>query len=265
MQRQLCFAPEVLHIRPWPDDVIDHMGHDPRSTYVEDYWLGLLGPSTTWLLRRLAAGFEYSPEGFDLDLAETARSLGLGDRSGRHSPFVRSINRTVQFGLALLSGPEEFSVRRRLPPAQPGPARPAFASIPGPPRGVAGRAIASPSRRAAATPGARNWPCLCSTWERDMTPRSASCFGGVTRPTLPGRRPPGRARRGAPGCWAGGRQDEGPGGHTQTADAMGRSPTWTAPEGPDLTARPCCLRLLPWPTLCLVPGSGPAAYHSPFK
>jgi len=54
---------------------------------VEDYWLGILGPSTVWLLRRLAAGFEYSPEGFDLDLAETARSLGLGDRSGRHSPL----------------------------------------------------------------------------------------------------------------------------------------------------------------------------------
>ena len=78
MQRQLCFAPEVLHIRPWPDDVIDHMGHDPRSAYVEDYWLGLLGPSTTWLLRRLAAGFEYSPEGFDLDLLRRHGPLASG-------------------------------------------------------------------------------------------------------------------------------------------------------------------------------------------
>jgi hypothetical protein len=116
VQRQLCFAPELLHVRPWPDEILDHMGHDPRSSYVEDYWLGLLGPSTTWLLRRLAAGFEYSPDGFDLDLAETARSLGLGDRSGRHSPFVRSINRTVQFGLAQISGADELCVRRRLPP-----------------------------------------------------------------------------------------------------------------------------------------------------
>ena len=106
----------VLHIRPWSDDVVDKLGFDPRSSYVEDFWLGILGPSTTWLLRRLAAGFEYSPDGFDLDLAETARSLGLGDRSGQHSPFVRSINRTVQFGLAQVSGPEELSVRRRLPP-----------------------------------------------------------------------------------------------------------------------------------------------------
>ena len=116
MPAQLCFAPEVLHVRPWPDDLTDNLGHDPRSTYVEEYWLGILGPSTVWLLRRLAAGFEYSPEGFDLDLAETARSLGLGDRSGRHSPFVRSINRTIQFGLAQLSAEDALCVRRRVPP-----------------------------------------------------------------------------------------------------------------------------------------------------
>jgi hypothetical protein len=115
MHPQLCFVPEVLHIRAWPDEVLDKVGFDPRSSYVEDYWLGILGPSTVWLMRRLAAGFEYSPSGFDLDLAETARSLGLGDKSGRHSPFVRAINRTVQFGLARLSAPAELSVHRRLP------------------------------------------------------------------------------------------------------------------------------------------------------
>jgi len=116
MHPQLAFAPDVLRVRAWPDEVLDHLGFDPRSSYVEEYWLGILGPSTVWLLRRTAAGFDFSPEGFGLDLAETARSLGLGDRSGRHSPFVRSVNRTIQFGLAQLSGPDEISVRRRLPP-----------------------------------------------------------------------------------------------------------------------------------------------------
>jgi hypothetical protein len=106
----------VVQIRPWTDDVIDKLGFDPRSSYVEDFWLPILGPSTTWFIRRLAAGFEYSPGGFGLDLAETSRSLGLGDRRGQHSPFVRSINRTVHFGLAQVSGPGELSVRRRLPP-----------------------------------------------------------------------------------------------------------------------------------------------------
>lgn len=106
----------VLHVRLWPDDVIDKLGFDARSSYVEDFWLPVLGPSTVWLLRRFAAGFDYSPKGFDLDLAETARSIGLSDRRDRGSPFLRALNRTVQFGMAKLSGPEEFSVRRRLPP-----------------------------------------------------------------------------------------------------------------------------------------------------
>ena len=65
---------------------------------------------------RFAAGFDYSPAGFDLDLAETARLLGLSDRADRGSPFLRALNRTVGFGMAKLTGPEELSVRRRLPP-----------------------------------------------------------------------------------------------------------------------------------------------------
>lgn len=120
MHREICFAPAVLHILPWPDEVIDHLGLDPRSPYVEEFWLPVLGPSTLLLVRRLAAGFDYSPDGFDLDLDETARSLGIGDRSGRHSPFLRSVNRTLAFGLARLSEPDELSVRRRLPPLSRG-------------------------------------------------------------------------------------------------------------------------------------------------
>jgi hypothetical protein len=36
----------VLHIRPWSDDLVDKLGFDPRSSYVEDFWLGILGPSS---------------------------------------------------------------------------------------------------------------------------------------------------------------------------------------------------------------------------
>ena len=40
---------ERVHIRvePWPDPVIDELGHDPRSAYVETFWLPVLGPTTT--------------------------------------------------------------------------------------------------------------------------------------------------------------------------------------------------------------------------
>src|SRR5437773_11064749 len=105
-----------LTIRPWPDVLIDAHGHDPRFEYVETYWLGILGPSTTWLLRRLVAGLEPEPAGFDLPLADTARALGLGDKGGRHSPFVRALSRCVQFDLAQPHGDGVLHVRRKVPP-----------------------------------------------------------------------------------------------------------------------------------------------------
>ena len=107
---------DTLAIRPWPDPVIDSLGHDPRSHYVETYWLGILGPSTTWLLRRLVAGLEAAPAGFDLPLGETARCLGLGDKGGRHSPFMRALTRLVQFDLAQPHGDPVLAVRRKVPP-----------------------------------------------------------------------------------------------------------------------------------------------------
>jgi hypothetical protein len=35
-----------LRVEPWPDPVIDEVGHDPRSSYVETFWLPVLGPTT---------------------------------------------------------------------------------------------------------------------------------------------------------------------------------------------------------------------------
>lgn len=108
-------ATDSLRIRPWPDAVIDRLGHDPRSAYVERFWLGILGPSTTWLLRRLAASLEAEPAGFELHLADTARSLGLGGE-GRSSPFVRALARCCQFQLAVPEDEGVLAVRRKLPP-----------------------------------------------------------------------------------------------------------------------------------------------------
>ncbi len=110
------FPTPTLAVRPWPDPVIDQVGHDPRSPYVERFWLGVLGPTATWLLRRLASRLEAEPAGFDLDLATTAVELGLGNRSGAQSPFLRSIQRCCRFGAAELAGPTTLRVRRKLPP-----------------------------------------------------------------------------------------------------------------------------------------------------
>ena len=106
----------TLTITAWLDPVVDALGYDPRSSYVETYWLGILGPSTTWLLRRLVAVLEESPEGREVDLDDTARCLGLSARRGRHSPFRRSVDRLVQFQLARRDADDALAVRRRVPP-----------------------------------------------------------------------------------------------------------------------------------------------------
>lgn len=112
----------TLAVRPWPDPIIEQLGHDPRSHYVELYWLGILGPSTTWLLRRIVAGFDELEEVqaddgcYELDLLDTARCLGLGERIGRSSPLARALARLVQFDVAALDGDGALAVRRKVPP-----------------------------------------------------------------------------------------------------------------------------------------------------
>lgn len=111
----LPFPDETLAIVPLADPVMDEAGFDPRSAYVEEYWLGILGPSTTWLLRRMAAGLDAEPDGFLLDLAETSQALGLGERQSRHSPFARALVRCVHFDLAQPRGLGVLAVRRKVP------------------------------------------------------------------------------------------------------------------------------------------------------
>lgn len=107
---------ESLRVTPWSDPVIDRVGHDPRTVYVERFWLGILGPSATWLLRLLVDRLDVEPEGYDLDLDECARSLGLGRRLGPNGAFTRTLARCCQFGAARFLGPAELEVRRKLPP-----------------------------------------------------------------------------------------------------------------------------------------------------
>jgi len=106
----------TMAVESWSDPVIDQLGHDPRSAYVEKFWLPILGPSSVWLLRRLADGLDRHPEGFELDLAMTAQSLGVGMRGGRNAPLLRTFERCCRFGAARMHGTSAISVRRRLAP-----------------------------------------------------------------------------------------------------------------------------------------------------
>jgi len=108
--------PSTVTITPWPDPVIDTLGFDPRSSYVETFWLPTLGPTSVLLLRHLAARLDREPQGFDLVLADTSQALGLGARDGNSSPLVRCLARLVQFDVACDDGRGTLAVRRHVPP-----------------------------------------------------------------------------------------------------------------------------------------------------
>lgn len=109
------FPEERILVSVWPDPTLDSLGHDPRSIYVEQFWLSILGPSSLLLLRRLASRLEASPDGFEVDPVAWAFELGLGMRGGKNGPFWRSIERTSRFNATHRQG-DRLLVRRKLPP-----------------------------------------------------------------------------------------------------------------------------------------------------
>jgi hypothetical protein len=75
----------------------------------------VLGPTATWLLRRLSAELQDHPTGFPLDLQECAAEVGIGLRGGQNSPFIKALGRLCQFELAQLQPGGVLAVRSRVP------------------------------------------------------------------------------------------------------------------------------------------------------
>lgn len=96
--------------------MIDQIGYDPRSPYVERFWLGVLGPSATWFVRYVADRFDVAADGFDLDIANCASAIGLGRPWGATAAFPRMVTRICQFGTGRLVGRTTLEVRRTMPP-----------------------------------------------------------------------------------------------------------------------------------------------------
>jgi hypothetical protein len=101
-------------------------GHDPCSAYVETFWLPVVGPTTTVLLRRFGAWLSAEPC-FSIDLSELSKTIGLGEyQGGPTAAVVRALVRMQQFNLARVAH-DQFQVVlpvpglldrqvRRLPP-----------------------------------------------------------------------------------------------------------------------------------------------------
>jgi hypothetical protein len=105
-----------LWVEPWVDfsGGIEG-GHHPRSPYVELFWLGVLGPSATWLIRRLAMRLEEEPEGCLVSTAEIAGEIGLGSRQALQAAFDRAFERCCRFGLMQRGRHNTLFVRTLLP------------------------------------------------------------------------------------------------------------------------------------------------------
>ncbi len=100
----------------WRDVNIESLGYDPRSSYVEKFWLPFLGPSTVLLARRITESLESEPYGFTVDLEEMSIMMGLGGATNRHSSIQKTLNRLLVFELARIMPSKAVSVRLKLPP-----------------------------------------------------------------------------------------------------------------------------------------------------
>lgn len=105
---------EVITLIPWVDKRFDAVGFDPRSAYVEQFWLATLGPATTWFLRHCAGLLDHTAC-TPLNLEEAATALGIKHEGGIGSAMVRTVARACRFRTARIVGESTLSVRRRLP------------------------------------------------------------------------------------------------------------------------------------------------------
>ena len=104
-----------VSVVPWRDTTVESLGFPVRSDYVEWFWLPVLGPSATWLLRRIDLGFDEFPDGYTLDSRATAQALGIAARDDAGTIFGRAIERLQSFGVAH-GNSDALAVRRVLPP-----------------------------------------------------------------------------------------------------------------------------------------------------
>ncbi len=107
--------PPRIIVHPWSGPEARGPAHELRSEYVERFWLGVLGPSVTLLLRRLARGFDHHPGGYVIDVADTARAIGLGSSTARNSPMNRTLERACMFSTMRRTAHDRYEVRRELP------------------------------------------------------------------------------------------------------------------------------------------------------
>jgi hypothetical protein len=112
----LAFASQ-LRIEALRDEVVEALGYSPSSAYSRRFWLPILGPGSTLAAEKLVAELAEHRDGFDIDLINLGRSLGLPGQGGRWSSIARTLQRLDTFGLARYHEPQHlYRVRLAWPP-----------------------------------------------------------------------------------------------------------------------------------------------------
>ena len=109
-----CEFPPVVPVTRWVDPTVDRIGFPVLDPYVELAWLPVIGPSATWMLRRLDSWLPNPSSRVEIDLSELGQMLGLGSSVSPWSSVQRTMGRLVRFGLADWSG--VLRVRGSVPP-----------------------------------------------------------------------------------------------------------------------------------------------------
>ena len=106
-----------IQVETWHDPVVDSLGHPATGLYCETFWLPVLGPTATWLVRMLARDLTEQPGGFETELSVIAARLGISWSTDRPSTLSRALQRCEMFGACRIArGPDTVSVRSMLAP-----------------------------------------------------------------------------------------------------------------------------------------------------
>ena len=76
MEATTFTVPARATIRPWIDPVVDEHGHDPRSSYVEQFWLGVIGADRDLDHATSRRRVRQRAVGFTIDFEHTASRWG---------------------------------------------------------------------------------------------------------------------------------------------------------------------------------------------
>ena len=104
---------ETLIVYPWFDPVVDASGQPMCGAYVEQFWLGVLGPTATWLARRLVGGFDHYPDGYELNLPDTAAELGVTFRTDEVQSICPVTNQPDISSVSIEYEPDRFCIESK--------------------------------------------------------------------------------------------------------------------------------------------------------